>query len=133
MMPKPSPRVQEIWFEGPLPGLNISLGLANQRYGKTNAYAIKKRTLQKALVAQIEECSLVKMEKVTIDFIWHEPNRRRDPDNIISAKKYILDALVHARILSGDGWRWIKGLSDEWKIDEMKNGVNVIIRRSYDE
>lgn len=41
--------------------------------------------------------------KVTLNFRWYEPNRRRDMDNIAFAKKFILDALVSAGVIIADG------------------------------
>ena len=52
---------------------------------------------------------------VKIRITWVEENRKRDPDNIAFAKKFILDALVKAGKLPNDGHRWIKGLEDKFE------------------
>lgn len=44
---------------------------------------------------------------VRIRIDWYEFDRRRDNDNVVSAQKYILDALVNAHVLAGDGRRHI--------------------------
>lgn len=63
---------------------------------------------------------------VHICFIWHEPNKKRDKDNVCFAKKFILDALQKAGILSNDSNRYVKGFSDIFIYDG--NGfVEVII------
>jgi len=51
-------------------------------------------------------------EETALLFVWHEKNRRRDKDNIAFGKKFILDALVQAGILSDDGWRYVNGFQD---------------------
>lgn len=51
---------------------------------------------------------------VTIEFVYYEPNNKRDPDNITAAKKYILDGLVSAGILPDDTQKWIMGFTDFW-------------------
>jgi Holliday junction resolvase RusA-like endonuclease len=43
---------------------------------------------------------------------WHEKDRRRDVDNIKSAMKFILDAMVHAGIIKDDGRRYINQIHD---------------------
>lgn len=58
---------------------------------------------------------------VTIDFVWQEENTRRDPDNIIFAKKFILDGLVDAGILPADTQKWIMGFTDSWIAKPPKN------------
>ena len=42
--------------------------------------------------------------------IFQEGDRRRDVDNVESAKKYALDALVTSGILHGDSPRWVIGV-----------------------
>lgn len=44
---------------------------------------------------------------VVIAFLWHEYSRRRDADNIYSAKKYILDAMQAAGIIERDSRRYV--------------------------
>lgn len=56
-------------------------------------------------------------EPVYLRFMWVEPNKRRDKDNIASAHKYILDALVKMGILENDGWKQILGFSDRFAVD----------------
>lgn len=42
-------------------------------------------------------------------FEWHEKTQRRDYDNIASAKKFILDALVKNGVLVDDSRKYVKG------------------------
>lgn len=49
---------------------------------------------------------------VMIRFEWHEKTKRRDADNIASAKKFILDALVKKGVLTDDSRKYVKGFSD---------------------
>ena len=53
---------------------------------------------------------------VIVRFTWTEPNRRRDCDNIASAKKFILDALVKMRVLENDTQRYVVGFYDIFEI-----------------
>ena len=52
-------------------------------------------------------------------FEWHEASHKRDPDNIASAKKYVLDAMQKAGVIRGDSQRYICGLHDVFVSDSM--------------
>lgn len=64
---------------------------------------------------------------VTIHFRWHEINRKRDPDNIIFAKKFVLDGLVVAGVLPNDTQKYIKGFYESIVINPSKPGVEILI------
>lgn len=53
---------------------------------------------------------------VRIDFVWVEQNRKRDPDNLCYARKFILDALVDCGVLVDDSWNYVKGFKDQFEI-----------------
>lgn len=53
---------------------------------------------------------------VVVRFTWTEPNRRRDCDNIASAKKFILDALVKMNVLENDTQKFVVGFYDIFQI-----------------
>lgn len=64
---------------------------------------------------------------VSLKFSWFEPNKKRDKDNIASAKKFILDALVKCNILKNDGWKEIESFEDVFFIDKDNPRVEVDI------
>lgn len=64
---------------------------------------------------------------VAIAFVWHESDKRRDLDNIYSAKKYILDAMQRAGIIANDNRQNVVSLSDTI-IDDGQDYVAVIIK-----
>ena len=45
-----------------------------------------------------------------VQMVFTEGNRRRDVDNVESAKKYILDALTGNGTLQGDSPKWVVGV-----------------------
>ena len=67
---------------------------------------------------------------VFVTFAWHEPNRRRDVDNVAFAKKFILDALVSLGVLPGDGRKVVTGFADEFHVDRRQPRVVVTIERT---
>jgi Holliday junction resolvase RusA-like endonuclease len=54
---------------------------------------------------------------VTIEIYWREENAKRDVDNIKSAAKYILDALVEMHILKNDGQKYVAQVYDRITVD----------------
>jgi len=65
---------------------------------------------------------------VALSIEWHESDRRRDFDNIVSAKKFILDAMQKMGIIPNDNREYITAISDEI-VDDDKDFVVV---RIYD-
>lgn len=59
---------------------------------------------------------------------WIAPNRRRDPDNVAAAIKYVLDGLVAGGLLPGDGWRYIRSISHTFEVDGEAPGVEIILQ-----
>jgi hypothetical protein len=69
-------------------------------------------------------------QRTDVHFELVEPDRRRDPDNIASAaSKLILDGLVKAGVIDGDGWQHITGLSFSWRVGSPA-GVRVVLSPS---
>lgn len=109
---------QTIWIPGRMPGLNDFIGAMNRNRFIGN----KMKRENTELVTLLAKSKLNRIQyPVTIRFVWHEPNNRRDPDNIIFAKKFILDGLVEAGILPNDTQEWIMGFSDSWLSAPPKN------------
>ncbi|NGM16977.1 hypothetical protein GMI70_02965 [Eggerthellaceae bacterium zg-893] len=64
---------------------------------------------------------------VRLGFLWVEPNRRRDLDNVAFAKKFVLDGLVAAGVIAGDGPRLVAGFEDSFSIDKEDPRVEITI------
>lgn len=62
-----------------------------------------------------------------IEFVWYEPDRKRDPDGVAAGgAKLILDGLVAAGILAGDGSRNVRRLAHDFVYDaQLLIGVEV--------
>lgn len=50
---------------------------------------------------------------VSLEIEWHEKDRRRDFDNIVSAKKFILDAMQKMGIIPNDDREHVCAISDK--------------------
>lgn len=66
---------------------------------------------------------------VELSFRWYEPNRKRDLDNICFAKKFILDALVSNGVIVADGWKGVRGFTDQFFVDAENPRIEVDIRK----
>jgi hypothetical protein len=132
--PPPSlPMVQRLWIPEKMPGMNQILharGVVQRGRGSArgNAYNTMKRKWHKKIRALCLEQRIHPVEAAEFRFTWYEPDRRRDPDNISSGgRKIILDSLVAAEILPGDGWRNVRGFREEFVASSGLIGVAVEI------
>lgn len=84
-----------------LPSLNDYIDQC--RFNKYTAAKFKKK-IDNLIVAEIYQqlrgVHITKPVIVTLHFV--EENRKRDVDNVYSASKYILDALVKTKVLEND-------------------------------
>lgn len=118
--------MQQFRIPGKLEGMN-NLILAN----RTNRFlgAKVKRNNTDLCAWSIRAAKLRKVERypVTICIEWTEPNGKRDPDNVASGKKFILDGLQDAGIIMNDGQKQIRCFLDTFRIDTRDPHVTVSI------
>lgn len=109
-----------------LPGFNEYIHAVNINRYKGNAL---KREAQDAIGLAIKRARLEPVTEypVAICFEWHERTKRRDLDNIASAKKFILDALQECGILEDDAPRCVCGFTDSFVYDSGWEGCVVVI------
>ena len=123
--------MQQFFVPGPLPGLNEILDAAKSGRGKTNAYARLKNYWETIIVLHIRKARIQPVKEAYFRFMWYEKNRRRDPDNIVVARKFIMDSLVDDKILENDGWGQVRGFTDRWFVHAGEPGVTVQIIQPY--
>ncbi len=97
------------------------------RGNKFGGAGLKKKE-QSNVVMQMKQQCTQQFECVKVDIVWYEPNMRRDPDNVDSARKVIFDALVQSGILPNDGWKQIvPRWSVEIKVDKDNPRAEIFI------
>lgn len=118
---------QSFFVPGPLPGMNeiVEAGKAGKAGSRGRIYAAMKR--DNTALVQLCARLLHPMAAAHVRLEWREPNRRRDPDNVRAGAKFVLDGLVAAGILSGDGWSQIRSIRDEFGLDADRPGVWVTL------
>lgn len=107
-----------LWVPGPLPSLNELIAAAKGSGGRGRAYARIKRQWTQDIWAWAKAARLPAFRGgVTLSFHWFERNRRRDPDNVAAGgRKLILDGLVAAGVLPGDGGRTVLHWTDRFDL-----------------
>lgn len=110
-------------IEGELADLNHYIRV--ERSNRFGAAAMKEAMT--SLVAQHARYKKLPVidYKFTMYTTWYCKNKKKDPDNISFAKKFILDGLMSAGIIKNDGWEQIAAFVDEFFIDAKKPRVEV--------
>ena len=104
-----------------LPGLNEYIA-ANRNHRQAGAKM--KSEVEDRLVWYIKNQTKARHDRVRLVFRWRELDKRRDLDNIAAAKKFVLDAMVKAGAIPGDGWRHVVGFEDHFEVSKQP-GVRV--------
>lgn len=121
----------EFKHQGRMPGLNEYV---KQNRGKSGTFFGNKT--KKFLTEDVMK-TLAKYEfekftgEVVVEFHWVEINRKRDPDNFIFAKKFILDGMVKSGVIPNDGMKNIAGFTDTWEVRSDTNGGVIVTVREY--
>lgn len=110
---------------GRLPGLNEIIDAAKQGKGKYQPYALMKEEYTNSIAWLAKK--LPAYEKVALIITWYEPDRRRDPDNIMAGQKFILDGMVQAGTIPNDSQKYISGIIHRFRVDKQNPRVEVEI------
>jgi Holliday junction resolvase RusA-like endonuclease len=125
-------REYKFTIPGKLPGHNEYTNLC--RKNRFEAARFKQKTEDEIgwhiIAARLNGLMLPRVA-VHIDFF--EPDRRRDEDNVKSAKKFILDAMGKVRLIQGDGQKYIERITDALHIDRENPRVEVTVRETNHE
>lgn len=121
-------QAHKLVIEGTLPGLNEYSDIERRASGAQAAARLKRDTQELIgwyIRAQLRGLRIER--RARLEYLWVEPNRRRDMDNIAFAHKFVQDALVEQGVLGGDGWRYISGFVDTFDVDRQRPRVEIKI------
>lgn len=115
-------------IEDKLPSLNDYIDACRTNHYTGAKFKKKTESLISAyiLVAKAKKTLTPTDKPVVVHFEWHEKTKKRDPDNVASAKKFILDAMQKSGIIPNDNRKYIKGFTDVI-LDASKDCVVVTI------
>lgn len=102
-------QVNHFVIEQKLPSLNEVIGSnrANRMMGAKQKREIQSDILTYIRLACLNGDLVPQRKRCTVSITWHERTKKRDVDNIQSAQKFILDAMVDGGILEDDGRRYV--------------------------
>lgn len=114
---------------GKLPGCNEYIDACRANYHAGNEM---KQSAQLDIYADILNAGVpMYRNPVKLKMVWHEPKdhgHRRDFDNIVFAKKFILDAMQEAHVIVKDDLAHVVAITDEViPEDKPPHGVEVYI------
>lgn len=116
-----SPTSQTFFVPGRLPGANDIMSRHRMVYARL-------KVLWGHTIAQhIRVAKLTPIGYCRIEFVWREANNRRDDDNIIFAKKFVLDALRDTKIIKDDRRKFVHSVTDRVIVDPLRPGVEVTL------
>ena len=118
--------IYRITIPGKLPGLNDIIDASRRNYYAGNKQKRDTQFLIKLCCRGLPELR----EPVKLEYVWFEPDRRRDWDNITAAQKFVQDALVEAHKLRNDGWANICYIHHDVKVDRKNPRVELTITDS---
>ena len=122
--------VYKLVIPGTLPGLNEYLQAERRRSGRYNCGNEMKQHWQAYIGSFIrKDLGRKKIEKpVRLHYTFYEPTKRRDLDNIAAtAHKFIQDALVRSGVIPDDGWKYVRGFSDNFQVDKKEPRIEILI------
>src|SRR5699024_6365601 len=88
-------------------------------------YSIMKK--QYTQLVKLKAMKLPKVESADFIITWYCKDKRKDPDNIASGVKFIMDGLVEAGVILNDGWREVNSVIHFFEIDKSNPRVEVNI------
>ena len=104
----------ELTLEFGLPGLNKIISAAKQH---PSAYARMKKKYTQMVEGELirQGCVPIKpYDSVKIGFIWIEGGNLRDPDNIRTGAKFVLDAMVNCGVIEDDSLENVNLIQDSF-------------------
>ncbi len=120
-------QVQRLVIKEKFPSLNEVIDIARSDRYRSNDL---KSTYTGIVVWECRAQRIKPVKCADFTFIWTEQNKRRNKDNIASAKKFILDGLQAAGVIENDGWKQINTLRDEFRVGSGYS-VEVVISEAY--
>lgn len=121
---------QGFFVPGPMPNFNDMIDAAKGAGGVGKHYAKMKEIWTTHVWAHAKQARIRPYSQpVRIDFLWCEADQRRDKDNVVAARKFVLDGLVMAGVLKDDGWDYVVGWTDDFVVTKTP-GVKLVISQA---
>lgn len=103
----------KVLVEGKFPGMNEIIATSKKHY---ILYSKMKAEFTELFQWQTKNLPKIRGGKAIIRLHWTFKNKRRDPDNVMAAQKFILDALVRNGVLIDDTLDYIHSLESTFNL-----------------
>lgn len=93
------------------------------------ANSMKRKSQKEITVYLRQQLKMLHITKpIFIHYVYYEPNKRRDLDNISGYfHKVFQDSLVHSNVISDDGWSYVVGFSDNFHVSTDNPRIEITI------
>lgn len=99
--------------------VDLNTYIQSERGNRFAGSKLKKEETQRVYwEAKSQHMTAITEYPVIVSFVWYTKDLRKDVDNVAFAKKFILDGLVEAGVLKGDGRKFITGIRDLFEVDK---------------
>lgn len=117
--------ISKFVIDGRLPSLNDYVRV--NRQNKYEANNLKQET-QKLINFYIKKYKVHKFDcPIFVAIRWYEKDMKRDYDNIVFAKKFILDSMVEMKIIPNDTRKYIYDMHEVVDVDKKNPRIEVFI------
>jgi Holliday junction resolvase RusA-like endonuclease len=106
--------------EGKVPSFNQLIYFTKRSWAQ---YSNLKRTWTEKVSLSCIQQEIPSFNTVHLDITWIEKTKRRDPDNIAYAVKFILDGMTKAKVIPSDKWDIVRGISHSFTIGKKHSFV----------
>ena len=96
--------------------------------GHAGTYGSMKKKLCTLVANKTNTMTVPKLKDIDLRLEWHEKNRRRDPDNVASSVKFVLDGMVDSGVISNDNSTIVKKITHSFIYGSDEYGVKVTVR-----
>lgn len=121
--------MRHLTIEGELCDLNTYIN--DERSSRYQAASIKKvETNRVASLARLQKLDPIpeSVYPVAVHLMWYTKDLRKDVDNVVFAKKFILDGLVEAGVIAKDSRKYVAFVQDQGiEVDKHRPRVEVAI------
>lgn len=105
--------MNRITIPGEFPTMNQIIAKSKQHYA---VYAKMKKKYTELVISHAAGMDTI--GKADFVFTWYCKDKRKDPDNIATGIKFLLDGLVEAGVMEGDGWGQVNSLTHTFQVDK---------------
>lgn len=115
-------QIIKLTIPGSLPSMNQIVSVSKKHYMQ---YSKMKKKYTQLVKDQAEGLPAIQSADFLIQ--WYAKDKRIDPDNITAGQKFLMDGIVEAGVLPGDGWKHVKQINHKFHIDKTNPRIEVTI------